>query len=71
MQGPKCRVSEEEVAKALRKMKHRKAGGPFGVVAEIASELDSESGRKSVFRLAKQISKEQQDVQGSFCLKNE
>ena len=35
MQGPTCRLTEDEVDKAQKKLKLGKAGGPTGVVAEI------------------------------------
>ena len=38
---------------------------------EFAAKLDTEEGRKVVFKIAKQIAKEQQDVTGVKCLKNE
>ena len=37
VQGPSCRITEEEVKKALKKMKPGKAGGPTGVVAEMSA----------------------------------
>jgi hypothetical protein len=36
---------------------------------ELASELGSEQGKKNVFRIAKQMAKERQDVVGINCLK--
>ncbi len=33
VQGPQKVISQEEVKKAIKKMKSRKAGGPTGVVA--------------------------------------
>ena len=37
---------------------------------EFASELESEEGKKNVFRIAKQMSEERQDVVGVNCLKD-
>jgi hypothetical protein len=37
---------------------------------EFASELDTEDGKRNVFRIAKQMAKERQDVVGGNCLKN-
>ena len=39
--------------------------------AELADELDSEKGKKSIFRIAKQMAKDQQDLQGAPCMKDE
>ena len=38
---------------------------------ELAEELESERGRKSFFRIAKQMSKERLDVAGPTCMKDE
>lgn len=37
---------------------------------ELASELNSEEGKRNVFRIAKQMTKERQDVGGVSCLKD-
>ena len=37
VQGPCCRITEEEVVTALKQMKFGKAAGPTGVVAEMMS----------------------------------
>ena len=48
--------------RVVRKAKQRKS-------KETAKELDSNEGRKSVFRIAKQIVKDRQDVVKANCLK--
>ena len=41
-----------------------------GKLNELATELESEDGKKKVFNIAKQMAKERQDVTGVNCLKN-
>ena len=48
--------------RVVRKAKQRKS-------KETAKELDSNEGRKSIFRIAKQIVKDRQDVVKVNCLK--
>ena len=38
---------------------------------EFAAELGSEEGKKNFFRVAKQMAKDQRDVTGSCCMKDE
>ncbi len=38
---------------------------------DFAAKLDTEEGKKEVFKTAKQIAKEEEDVLGAKCVKNE